>query len=81
VVFQKKLYRIGGQNDDESLYGVSAYDPITNTWTGRALLRFDRMSRPIAGSVRNAAGSARIVVAGGARADDELVSETEMYTP
>ena len=81
VVFQKKLYMIGGQNDDESLRAVSAYDPITNTWTGKAPLRFDRMSRPIAGSVRNAAGSARIVVAGGGRADDELVSETEMYTP
>jgi N-acetylneuraminic acid mutarotase len=81
VVFQKKLYMIGGQNGDEALQAVVAYDPITNAWTAKAPLRFNRMSRPIAGSVRNAAGSGRIVVAGGARADDELVSQTEMYAP
>lgn len=82
TVFQKKLWVIGGNNDDESMPLTFAYDPVTNRWISKASMQNTRQSGPIAGKVRNAAGQFRMVVTGGFSNDTgEILSATEMYAP
>jgi N-acetylneuraminic acid mutarotase len=83
AVFQRQLYVMGGGNDDSVLRGTLAYNPDANAWTDKADMHVDRAS-PGAGKVFNAAGQARIFVAGGFSTDfasGETVVATEMYTP
>ena len=81
AVFQGKLWVMGGSNDDETMSLVAAYDPVTNKWLSKIPMQNYRRSRPIGGTVRNAAGLARIVVTGGLDETGEIVSVTEMYAP
>ena len=82
TAFRGQLYSIGGISDDEEA-GVHAFDPVTNQWGQKANMNFDR-ERPVAGTVRNAAGQSRILVVGGSISVDggsEVVAATEMYKP
>ena len=83
VNFNKKLYVIGGRNDDNAEKGTLAYDPVTNTWDrDKADMRFAR-EHPAVGKVKNAAGVLQIFAAGGLDTDPsvDLVTDSEAYTP
>ena len=83
TVFRNQLWVIGGKKDDETSSLPQAYDPITNSWTRKALMHYERERRPVVGTVKNAAGQSRIVVVGGfsGGTPDGLLSATEMYAP
>lgn len=79
--FNKRLYVVGGLNDDESFPGMLAYHPATNTWERKATMRYSR-EWPAAGKAKNAAGQLQILVAGGFSNDfGDYVTVIEAYAP
>jgi N-acetylneuraminic acid mutarotase len=78
AVLGKRLYAMGGHDDDDNIASeTSAYDPVTKTWIEKASMQENR-DGAVAGTVRNAAGLLRIIVAGGEESGNP---KTEMYTP
>ena len=81
ATLDKKLYVIGGLNDDESMPITEAYDPIANKWVNKTFMHFSR-ENPAAGKVKNGAGQLQILVVGGFSNDPgEYVSVSEAFTP
>ena len=81
VNFNKKLYVIGGRNDDNSMDVTLAYDPVLNAWEDKAPMARHR-NNPAAGKVKDAAGVLQILVVGGGDSQTgDDVTDTEAYTP
>jgi N-acetylneuraminic acid mutarotase len=78
----KKLWVIGGRNDDNAENVTLAYDPVTNTWDfNKATMRFAR-EHPAAGKVKDASGVLQILTVGGLdTGPDGLVKDSELYRP
>jgi hypothetical protein len=73
VVFEGKIYLMGGQDGESTLRVVEAYDPVQNEWTEVQNLRRDREA--LAGAVFND----RIFAIGGQKDNQTLIDEIEWY--
>jgi N-acetylneuraminic acid mutarotase len=73
VVFEGKIYLIGGQDGESTLRVVEAYDPVQNEWTEVHNMRREREA--LAGAVFND----RIYAIGGQKDTQSLIDEIEWY--
>ncbi len=73
VIFNEKIYLIGGQNGERVLKEVEVYDPVQNTWDQVQDLRRDREG--LSGAVFND----RIYAIGGQKDPYNLIHEIEWY--
>jgi len=73
VVFEEKIYLMGGHDGESTLRVVEVYDPVQNEWTEVHNLRRDREA--LAGAVFND----RIYVIGGQKDTQSLLDEIEWY--
>jgi N-acetylneuraminic acid mutarotase len=73
VVFEGKIYLMGGQDGESTLKVVEVYDPVQNEWSEVQNLRREREA--LAGAVFND----RIYAIGGQKETQSLIDEIEWY--